>query len=97
MSTIFNPINTVTTQFGNPGDTSGYHIADAELIASRPAMVGEVFLVREGKLYGLATWNAKKDLYYCTNAIELGSFFGTRKFTAEDLARHFGFPVSLFV
>lgn len=97
MSTVFNHIDTVTTQFGNPSDSSGYRVVDAELIARRPAMVGEVFLVREGKVYGLATWHSEKELYYCTNAMELGAFFGTRKFTAEDLARHFGFPVSLFV
>lgn len=96
MSTVFNSIKTVTTQFGNPGDSSGHRIVSAELIASRPAMVGEVFLVREGKVYGLATWDSEKECYYCTNSIKLDSFFGTRKFTAEDLASHFGFPVSLF-
>lgn len=84
-------------QFGNPGDTSGYRVVSGEVIAERKGMCGRVYLVREGKTYGAATFDSKKGRYYCTNAIPLGMVFRGHEFTAADLARHFSFEESLFV
>lgn len=95
-ASIYTPAQNVTVQFGNPGDTSGYRIVKAELIGERKAMVGRVYLVRDGKTYGLATFDSRKGHYYCTNAITLGSVFRNHEFTSRDLARHFSFPEEVF-
>lgn len=89
------PVN-ATVQFGNPGDTSGYQIVQAEVIGERKGMCGRVYLVRNGDKFGAATFDASRGLYYCTNAMELGGYFSGHRFTAKDLARHFSFPEEVF-
>lgn len=83
-------------QFGNPRDSSGYRIVEAEVLAERKGFSSRIYLVRDGKTYGIATLDAKRG-YYCTNAMTLGMVFRGHPFTAEDLSRHFSFPAELFV
>ncbi len=90
MTTInntFTKLNeTVTVQFGNPGDSSGYEIAQAKLLGSVQRMI-MVYLVQKGNLFGIAT-GARDGNYYCTTAVTVGS-----RYTPEDAARMLGVPL----
>lgn len=95
-STIYSAAQTVTVQFGNPSDTSGYRITQAQLLGERDSMCGKVYLVRDGDTFGIATYHERKEMHYCTNAMTLGREFRGHKFTAQDLSRHLGFSAEVF-
>lgn len=93
---IFETPYTSDVEFGNAFDTSGHRIVNAEILGSQDRFI-KVFLVRDGDTYGIATFNDRKGLYHCTDAMTLGAVFSGRKFTEQDLARHLGFPSEVFV